>query len=284
MKILITGANGQLGKELIVAFKNSKYKIVALSHKDLDITNAENVAYILADEKPAIVINCAAYTAVDKAEAETLKAYNINESGAKNLAISCKENNIKLIHISTDFVFDGTHSMPYLETDSTNPLSVYGKSKLAGELAIQQANSDSIIIRTSWLYSSFGANFLKTIIRLCNERDELGIVADQIGSPTYAYDLAVAIKSICESPMLTSTSGLFHFSNQGVGSWYDFAVCIANNIDAKTKINPISTNQYPTPATRPHYSVLNTSKIKSTFGIIIPHWQTSVVDCIKKLD
>lgn len=283
MKILITGANGQLGQELTAVFKNSKHSLVALPHKDLDITNAKNVAYILADEKPDLVINCAAYTAVDKAESETLKAYNINESGAKNLAISCKENNIKLIHVSTDFVFDGSHSMPYLETDTTNPLSVYGKSKLAGELTIQQNNPESIIIRTSWLYSSFGANFLKTIIRLCGERDELGIVADQIGSPTYAYDLAVAIKSICESDKLTSANGIFHFSNQGVGSWYDFAVCIANNIGAKTKINPIATSQYPTPATRPHYSVLNTSKIKSTFDIAIPHWQLSVADCIKKL-
>lgn len=283
MKILITGANGQLGQELIAVFQNSVQTILALSHKDLDITNAENVAEVLTKEKPAIVINCAAYTAVDKAEAESQKAYNINESGAKNIAVSCHENGIKLIHISTDFVFDGSYSMPYLESDTTNPLSVYGKSKLAGELAILQNNPESIIIRTSWLYSSFGANFLKTIIRLCGERDELGIVADQIGSPTYAFDLAMTIKSICESEKLSSTNGIFHFSNQGVGSWYDFAVCIAQQIGSKTKINPIATSQYPTPATRPHYSVMNTSKIKSTFGISIPHWQASVADCIKKL-
>jgi dTDP-4-dehydrorhamnose reductase len=283
MKILITGANGQLGQELMVVFKDSKHQLVALSHKDLDISNVENVANVLADIKPAIVINCAAYTAVDKAETESLKAYDINEKGAKNLAITCKKNSIKLIHISTDFVFDGRHSTPYVEIDSTNPLSVYGKSKLAGELVIQKENTASIIIRTSWLYSSFGANFLKTIVRLCGERDELGIVADQIGSPTYAYDLAIAIKSICESPNLAASSGVFHFSNQGVASWYDFAVCIANNIGAKTKIAPITTSQYPTPAIRPHFSVLNTAKIKSTFDISIPHWQASVSICIKKL-
>ncbi len=284
MKILITGANGQLGQELIAAFQNSAHTILALSHKDLDITIAEKVAEVLTKEKPAIVINCAAYTAVDKAEVESDKAYHINENGAKNLAVNCLENDIKLIHISTDFVFDGSHSKPYLETDTTNPLSVYGKSKLAGELAIHQNNPESIIIRTSWLYSSFGANFLKTIIRLCGERDELGIVSDQIGSPTFAFDLAMTIKSICESEKLSSAKGIFHFSNQGVGSWYDFAVCIAKQIGAKTTINPISTSQYPTPATRPHYSVMNTSKIKSTFDITIPHWQASVADCIQKMD
>lgn len=281
MKVLVTGANGQLGHELMAILDplNSHF----FDKSQFDITNIHQIEHQLSFLKVDTVINCAAYTAVDKAESEKELCTSINVIGAKNLATICKKLNIKLIHISTDFVFDGEQCVPYHEDDATNPLSIYGLSKLNGEKEIMNILPSSIIIRTSWLYSSFGKNFVKTIVRLCKERESLSIVVNQIGSPTYAADLALAINQIIAHPQFHSKSGIFHFSNQGVCSWYDLAVSIAQEYGFKTEIIPIQTNEYPTPATRPKYSVFNTKKIKSTFNLEIPHWQNALKRCVLKL-
>lgn len=283
MKILVTGANGQLGHELMAILDpiNSHF----YDKSQFDITNIHQIEHQLSFLKVDIVINCAAYTAVDKAESEKELCKSINVIGARNLATICKKLNIKLIHVSTDFVFDGEQCVPYHENDATNPLSVYGLSKLNGEREIMNILPSSIIIRTSWLYSSFGKNFVKTIIRLCKERERerLSIVVDQIGTPTYAADLALAVNQIIAHPQFHSESGIFHFSNQGVCSWYDLAVSIAQEYGFKTEIIPIQTNEYPTHATRPKYSVFNTKKIKSTFNLEIPHWQNALKRCVLKL-
>jgi dTDP-4-dehydrorhamnose reductase len=282
--ILITGADGQLGQELQLLLKNKEYNVIAVNKAALDVSNKQTVTDFFEKNAVDIIINCAAYTAVDKAEGEVEKCYSINEEGAENLAEICKKTNAILIHISTDFVFDGSASKPIQETEHTHPLSIYGKSKLAGEQAIAASGCKYIIIRTSWLYSSFGANFAKTILRLAKDRDSLGIVCDQIGSPTYAADLAAVIGKFILKPNLEGLLGIYHFSNSGVASWYDFAVAIKNIRELSVSIKPIETFEYPTPAVRPSYSVLNCRKIKQTLEMEIPHWQESLTKCLSKIE
>jgi dTDP-4-dehydrorhamnose reductase len=249
----------------------------------LDISDAASVHQFLGSQHFDIVVNCAAYTAVDKAETEQSVCYAINEAGAKNLAEECAITNTILIHVSTDFVFDGTSPLLLNEDDVVNPLSVYGASKLAGERAIAAATDKFIVIRTSWLYSSFGANFVKTILRLCAEKPSLNIIADQIGTPTYAADLAQFILLLIKADNLDQKTGVYHFSNEGVASWYDFAISIRDIAGLTTPILPIETYQYPTPATRPKFSVMNKRKVKETFGVTVPYWRDSLAVCIKKI-
>lgn len=283
MKILVTGSNGQLGSELKVLAKNFNAEFIFTDRGELDITNAAAVNEFIATAKPNFVINGAAYTAVDKAETDQEAAYAINATAVGYLAAACKENNVKFIQVSTDFVFDGAKYTPYKEDDATNPLSVYGKSKLQGEQLCLQNNNDAIIIRTSWLYSSFGNNFVKTMLRLSLERSELKVIFDQTGTPTYARDLAQAILQIIQHEKVKTTSGIFHFSNQGVCSWYDFAKAVVDLSGNNCKVLPIETFEYPTPATRPHYSVLNKRKIVETFGLEIPYWRDSLQACMALL-
>ena len=283
--ILVTGGKGQLGSELREIAPNYKdYNFLFTDVKDLDITNYPFVAAFVEGNNITTIINCAAFTAVDKAESEPELSDAINHLAAANFAQIAKEKNIKLIHISTDYVFDGTNYKPYIETDIPNPKSVYGQTKLDGELAIQKINpANTIIIRTSWVYSNYGNNFLKTMLRLGKERKELGVIVDQIGTPTYARDLAERVLEIL--PKINNENvELFHFSNEGVCSWYDFASAIFEIKGLKVKVNAIETFQYPTAAKRPSYSVLNKSKIKNKFQIKIPNWRNSLTVCMQRLN
>lgn len=285
MNILVTGANGQLGNELKYLSQNfSTHQFFFTTSSDLDITNFASVENFFATNNIELCINTAAYTAVDKAEGEKEKAFLINSFAVENLAKVCAANRAKLIHISTDFVFDGTLARPLLESDSTNPINVYGASKLEGEkLALQQLPS-SIIIRTSWVYSSFGNNFVKTILRLCNDKPQLNIIFDQIGTPTHARDLAAAIFHMANNDKFLAEKGIFNFSNEGVCSWYDFAIAIRDMANLSTPIFPIETHQYPTPAARPKFSVLNKSLFKQTFQYKIPYWRNSLQHCVLELN
>lgn len=280
MVVLVTGAAGQLGQSLQFIAKNyPKIDFVFCSSKDLDITNIENCKSVFNQFKPNYCINAAAYTAVDKAETEPEKAYTINVTGAKNIAQICKKYDTVLIHISTDFVFDGIKKTPYIEEDQPNPTCVYGQTKFDGEKAIQSTFDNYYIIRTSWVYSQFGANFMKTMLRLASERDSLSVVNDQIGTPTHAIDLAKCLLKIIETnnqQPTTDNFGIYNFSNEGQCSWYDFAKEIfrANNISIN--LQPIPTSSYPTPAKRPKYSVLDKSKIKRVFGVVIEDWEGSL--------
>jgi len=281
-KILITGANGQLGSALNILFSHQadRFGIINAGHKDLDITDFLKVQEYLRKTIPDYLINCAAYTAVDKAESEQNRAFDINEDGARNLAKASAALNIPIIHISTDFVFDGSSSTPLSEEDLCRPINVYGQSKYEGEKAVQAENDKHFIIRTSWLYSNFGSNFLKSISKLAKEKSSLNIVFDQIGTPTFANDLAEAIVKIIDSN--ASDYGIYHYSNEGVASWYDFAKELIELQGIQCDVRPILTSQYPTPAKRPAYSVLNKAKIKSTFGIDIPYWKESLRKCIEE--
>ncbi len=279
MVVLVTGASGQLGQSIqFIAGNYPNIEFVFCSSTDLDITNLENCDKIFAESKPDFCINAAAYTAVDKAESELEKAHSINVIGSKNLAELCKKHKKILVHISTDFVFDGNKTQPYSEKDSTNPKSVYGQTKLDGEKAIQEILDTYFIIRTSWVYSQFGNNFMKTMLRLGRERTSLSIVNDQIGTPTNAVDLAEAlINIICSNFQLpTSNYGIYNFSNEGSCSWFDFAKKILEINQISIDLQPIPTTSYPTPAERPKYSVLDKSKIKTTFGIEIKSWEESL--------
>ena len=277
MVVVVTGANGQLGQAIqFVAGNYPNIDFVFCSSSDLDITNKENCESVFKKEKPDFCINAAAYTAVDKAESDSEKAALINVIGAKNLAESCKNFNAKLIHISTDFVFDGSKKAPYNETDLPNPKGVYGRTKLEGERAIQEVFDAYYIIRTSWVYSQFGNNFMKTMLRLASERTSLSIVNDQIGTPTNAVDLANAILKIVESKTGNKHYGIYNFSNEGQCSWFDFAMKIFEINQVKIDVTPIPTTQFPTPAARPKYSVLDKTKIKTTFGIKIKPWEQAI--------
>ncbi len=279
--ILVTGGNGQLGTELRKRSSSlSDFNIIFSDLADLDICNAKAVKEYFRSQMPEYLINCAAYTAVDKAEAEKDLAQKVNSNAVKILNDACMQYNTRMIHISTDYVFDGLLFRPYREEDTPHPLSVYGKTKLSGEKKLSPFNS--IIIRTSWLYSAHGNNFLKTMLRIGREKGALRVVFDQVGSPTYAGNLAEAIYSIiqfCQKSIFPH--GIYHFSNEGVCSWYDFAREILIKSDVKAKIEPIETKEYPTAAQRPYYSVLNKHKIKSTFGIAIPHWEEGLISCLK---
>ncbi len=286
MNILITGSNGQLGNEIKqLAFNYNNWNFIYKDLPDLDITNKALLENLIKEESIHAIVNCAAYTAVDPAESNQEIAHAVNVLGAKNLAKLSKLYNIKLIHISTDFVFDGKHYLPYKETDQPNPLSVYGNTKLEGEQKVLAECSNSIIIRTAWLYSSFGANFVKTMQKLGAERDQLNVIFDQVGTPTYAADLAQALLQMLSQLENGAThTGIYHYSNEGVASWYDFAVEIMSLSNLKCTVHPIETFQYPTPAPRPSFSVLNKEKIKNDFGIEIPHWKSSLKKCIQILN
>ena len=287
MRVLITGSNGQLGSEIKELATN--YKKVDFIFKDLpelDIFNFEALQAFIIDHNINAVINCAAYTAVDKAEEDDEIAEQVNSIGVSNLVNALDKVNGKLIHISTDYVFDGNHFLPYKESDSVSPIGVYGETKRAGELAGINTDIDSIVIRTSWLYSSYGNNFVKTMLRLSKEREELGVIFDQVGTPTYARDLAKACLDILaynKEANINSNGNLYHYSNEGVASWYDFAISIMELGGENCKVKPIQTKDYPTLAKRPHYSVLNKSKIKTDFKIEIPYWRDSLKDCIEKI-
>lgn len=281
-KILITGSNGQLGKEL-KRLENSfpQFDFIFLSREDLPIHHFELVRNFFKGYQPQFLINCAAYTAVDRAESEKELAFQVNGESVGVLAAVCKDYGTKLIHISTDYVFDGTATIPYKEESLTNPQSVYGASKLEGEKEALRFNPDSIIIRTSWVYSEFGKNFVKTMLKLMSEREELNVVSDQFGSPTYAADLAEAILQIISSGQWHP--GIYHYSNEGIISWYEFAVAVKELSGNICKINPIPTSKYPTPAKRPAYSVLDKTKIQSAFSVRIKDWKASLETCLSRL-
>ena len=279
--ILITGANGQLGSEIQELSSGYNHTFFFTDRDTLDIGNEEEIKNFIESNNINTIINCAAYTAVDKAESDEINADKINHLAVKYLAQISKTKNIKLIHISTDYVFNGEAFKPYVEDDAVNPNGVYGKTKLDGENSMISINPhNSIIIRTSWVYSSFGANFVKTMLRLGKEKEQLGVIFDQVGTPTYARDLAKAILDILPSIKNTKVS-IYNYSNEGVLSWYDFAKEIMRMAKLDCKVNSIETSAYPTPATRPHYSLLNKSKIKEEFGIIIPYWKDSLSECLK---
>lgn len=281
-KVLVTGSLGQVGSEIQVLSKSlsADYEFLFTDVADLDITDEGKVAEWFEKNQPSAVINCAAYTAVDKAEEQKDLCYRINFTGAVNLAKAAKAKNASMIHISTDYVYHNGINRPLRESDPTNPQSVYAASKLDGDLGVLEALPSAVVLRTSWVYSSFGHNFVKTMIRLGKDRDQLTIVADQIGTPTYAKDLASAIVKTLVAEQ-TPEGGIYHYSNEGISSWYDFAYEIMQleNIDCDVK--PIPTSSYPTPAKRPPFSVLDKAKIKKALGISIPHWKDSLKECLK---
>lgn len=283
MNILITGCNGQLGNELQLLEKNySEHTFFNTDVHELDITNAEAIDKFVSSNNIDIIINCAAYTAVDKAESNKELCQVLNAEAPAYLAKAISKRNGWMIQVSTDYVFDGTKNTPYVETDGPCPNSVYGSTKLDGEKAVEQACKNTMIIRTAWLYSSFGNNFVKTMMRLGKEKDELNVIFDQIGTPTYARDLAIAIMTAVEKGIVP---GIYHFSNEGVISWYDFTKAIHRLSGISScHVRPIHTEEYPTAATRPHYSVLDKTKIKKTYGIEIPYWEDSLAECINILN
>lgn len=282
MNILVTGCNGQLGNELQLLEKDyPQYTFFNTDVKELDITDTDAINAFVDSNEIDGIINCAAYTAVDKAETDKKLCTALNTEAPAYLAAAVEQRGGWLIQVSTDYVFNGTKHTPYVETDTPCPDSVYGSTKLAGELGVSKFCKKTMIIRTAWLYSTFGNNFVKTMIRLGREREELGVIFDQIGTPTYAHDLAVAIMTAVDKGVVP---GVYHFSNEGVCSWYDFTKAIHRLADIKDcKVNPLHTSEYPTPATRPAYSVLDKTKIKQVYGIDIPHWEESLEVCIKKL-
>lgn len=285
--ILVTGAYGQLGNEVRILSANyPEYNFLFTDVDSLDITDKNELIDFVTGNDIRYIINCAAYTAVDKAEDDAELCEKINATAVKNLGLAAAEAGAGIIHVSTDYVFDGTSCRPYTEDMPTKPCSVYGKTKLKGEKNLLKACPNAIIIRTAWLYSPFGNNFVKTMIKLGSERESLNVIFDQVGTPTYALDLADAILKAMDQTIDTDheKGGVYHFSNEGVCSWYDFTIKIHEIAGIKTcKVNPIETKDYPTKAARPHYSVLNKSKIKQTFNISIPHWEASLKDCIKEL-
>ena len=285
MKILVTGSNGQLGSELRAlapSFGGDDFIFTDIA--ELDITSEQDIDDLVRAEKPAAIINCAAYTAVDKAEQEDSLAFLINATAVGNLARVASKYHALLIHISTDYVFDGKGFKPYMEDDPTNPISLYAKSKHAGEQQVQSYASRAMIIRTSWLYSEFGNNFVKTMMKYGKERGQLKVVFDQTGTPTYARDLARTILNILHKQPDYTGVEVFHFSNEGVTSWYDFAKAIVELSGITCRIDPIETKEYPLPAIRPFYSVFNKSKIKQRFHIEIPYWKDSLKECIDRIN
>lgn len=281
--ILVTGANGQLGTE--IRYLHNQYphfNFIFTDFQELDITNAESVEKALDALKPAFLVNCAAYTAVDKAEQEETQANLLNAIAPKILADACKKYGAKLIHVSTDYVFDGKANTPYNEDSTVNPQSVYGKTKLAGEHHVLESGV-GMVIRTSWLYSAYGNNFVKTILKHGAVKPELGVVFDQTGTPTWAHDLAKAILQIVDSGTENFKPEIFHYSNEGVCSWFDFAHEIVSLSNLNSKVKPIETKDYPTLATRPQYSVMNKQKIRNLYNVETPYWLESLIECLKQL-
>ena len=284
MNILVTGANGQLGNEMRRLGAVSPNNYIFTDVAELDITDASAVLATVKENAVEIIVNCAAYTNVDKAESDEATAELINSTAVRNLAVAMKEVGGTLFHVSTDYVFGLDGNTPRTEDMPVNPLGVYGRTKLNGELAIKESGCKALIFRTAWLYSEFGNNFLKTMMRLTAEREQLNVVFDQVGTPTYAGDLALAIFSIIEAGVYEGNEGIYHFSDEGVCSWYDFAVEIAAAAgDTNCRISPCHSSEFPSPVTRPPYSVLDKTKIKNTFDIDIPHWRESMEYCIKRI-
>jgi dTDP-4-dehydrorhamnose reductase len=282
MNVLITGSKGQLGNELLILSKNfSQHSYFFTDIAEMDICDKTAIEEVVTKNKIDIIINCAAYTAVDKAEQEQQYAFKLNAEAVGNLCEVAQNYKIFLIHTSTDYVFDGRKNGPYLETDKTNPVSVYGKTKCKGEEIIMQHQLPSLIIRTSWLYSSFGNNFVKTILRLSHEKTHINVVSDQIGAPTYARDLASAIIQIVSSEKFPGKPVIYHYANEGKISWYDFALAILEISGSNTPIHPIPAKDYPLPAPRPSNSLFCLDKIKKDFGISIPFWKDSLTDCLE---
>lgn len=282
MNILVTGCNGQLGNEMQLLEKlHPEHTYFNTDVAELDITNREAIEQFMGDNAIDGIVNCAAYTAVDKAEENQEFCHLLNADAPGFLAEAIEKSGGWMIQVSTDYVFDGTNHKPYVETDPVCPNSTYGRTKLAGEQAVLNNCKKSMIIRTAWLYSTFGNNFVKTMIRLGREKAELGVIFDQIGTPTYAHDLAVAIFAAISNGVV---SGIYHFSNEGVISWYDFTKAIHRIAGISTcHVRPLHTEEYPTPAARPHYSVLDKTKIKQTYNIEIPYWEESLEVCVNKL-
>ncbi len=281
--ILVLGASGQLGQCLATVNQSEHLQnMVFPAEANANILDTDALRQLFEEHQPAYCINCAAYTAVDKAEDEISIARKVNKDGAANIAALCKEFGTVLIHVSTDFVFEGNTPYPLVETDAANPINVYGLTKLEGEKAVEELMEQYFIVRTSWLYSEYGNNFVKTILKLANGRDELRIIADQVGTPTYAIDLAGAILAIIKSG--SKKYGIYHYSNEGVTSWYDFAKGIFDIAGTQINVLPIRTHEYPTKAVRPTFSVMDKAKIKQTFNITIPYWRDSLIACISKLD
>lgn len=281
-RVLVTGGNGQLGNALkAIASHYPSLCLLFTDVQELDLTDSVALAAFVKDQSIDYVLNCAAYTAVDKAEDESELCDLVNHIGVKNIGEVASRFGVKVIHISTDYVFDGTNYKPYVETDRTAPASVYGNTKLEGEKALFEACFESIVIRTSWLYSEYGNNFVKTMLRLGTEREELRVVFDQVGTPTYAGDLASAMLTIAAGELFVP--GIYHFSNEGVCSWYDFTIRIHQLADIQCRVLPVESSEYPTKAKRPHYSVLNKSKIKNTYQLTIPYWEESLRKVISYL-
>lgn len=301
-RILVTGKNGQLGQSLQKVVSNfavipsvseespaCNYDFTFVGRDELDLANPQSITDFFKNKQFDAIINCAAYTAVDKAESEPELADQINHLAVKQFADIAKAQNSFLIHISTDYVFDGTNHKPYVETDKTNPINTYGLTKLKGEQAMQASGCTGAIIRTSWVYSEFGNNFVKTMLHLGKQRGNLNVIYDQIGSPTYATDLAKSILTVIDNaPIVIARSdndvAIYHYSNEGVCSWYDFAQAIFEISNINCQVNPIETKDYPTPAKRPHYSVMNKAKIKQILGLVVPYWRDSLKQCLTQLD
>lgn len=291
MKVLVTGSTGQLALDLVPLLERGGHTVIGFDSRALDITDAERVGFEAARLRPGCIINTAAYTKVDLAEKERERAFAVNRDGARNLARAAASIGAPLVHISTDFVFDGRKATPYDEEDPPGPLGVYGESKLAGEEEILKLLPEHYIIRTSWLYGARGSNFVKTILRLANDRDAIRVVYDQAGTPTWAGDLAASIVTVVDAIEAgTLDYGIYHYSNEGIASWYDFAEAVVEesrrmgaSLRCRT-IEPVRTSEYPTPAKRPAYSVLDKQKIKKTFGVRIPHWRASLVKMLEEAD
>lgn len=279
MNLIVIGKSGQLAQELARLAPN---QVTCLGRNDIDLLSYENVYTRLQEHKPSVVINASAYTAVDRAEQETTEAYNLNAKGVEILGKVCAQLGIPFVHVSTDFVFDGKSSTPYKETDPANPIGVYGNTKYQGEQLLLRVNPKAIIIRTSWVYGIFGQNFMKTMIRLSQERSELGVVNDQWGSPTSSKELARGILHAVHHPVWIP--GIYHFTNSGTTTWFEFASNILKLAEATTTVKPISTNQYPTPAKRPEFSKLDTAKWEGTYGYTIPHWKESLKEVLKEYE
>ena len=283
MNVLVTGANGQLGREMRLVSRDSNNHYIFADVEELDITNLDAVRKMMKDNKVDIVVNCAAYTNVGKAEDDEATARRINRDAVENLAVSCRENGATLIHVSTDYVFPGNGCIPCREDMPVSPQGVYGKTKLEGEEAIQRVGCPYLIFRTAWLYSEYGNNFVKTMRRLTKEKNELNVVFDQVGTPTYAYDLAEAICEIIELEQYKGNEGIYHYSNEGVCSWFDFAKEIAALSGNECDIRPCHSDEFPSKVKRPHYSVLDKTKVKKTFALTIPYWKDSLKDCIDRM-
>lgn len=278
--ILITGSNGQLGNEMQqAAVRFPDFNYIYTDVAELDICDKGALDAFVKANNVNVIVNCAAYTAVDKAEDDVELCYKINRDAVRNIAEVASDNKVKVVHVSTDYVFDGTNYLPYTEDMPVCPATVYGKSKLEGEQVLLENCKESVILRTAWLYSSFGNNFVKTMMKLGTERDSLGVIFDQVGTPTYAADLADAILQLLSNK--TFVPGIYHFSDEGVCSWYDFTKTIHRMANITCDVKPIETKDYPARTPRPHFSVLNKGKIKSTYGISIPHWEVSLEKCVQ---